>query len=180
MEAFPVDWFQSDTARFSWAGLLSLLSCGYHVSTYQFMCTWLTPHGTLASLGCTHAMTYYVGPGKIIEAAVPHVVLRKYPMLKCEVIAGPSRSCWFMWWISSSWLSELVANCVAWRVCQLVATSYYLIPSAVSFLWWFVSANLKSIILDICRTCLYKSFAQGSFSICLCQTIISELPSDSC
>ena len=55
----------------------------------------MIPHGTLASLGCVHARTYYVGPGQIIEAAFPHVVLRKYPMLKCGVVAGPSRSCCF-------------------------------------------------------------------------------------
>ena len=112
----------------------------------------MTPHGMLASLGCAHAKTYYVDPVQIITAACSHVVLRKYPMLKCEVITGPSSSCWF----SSSSLSELVANRVGVRVCRLVATSYYLIPSAVSFPWWFISANLKSMILDICPTCVYK------------------------
>ena len=112
----------------------------------------MTPHGMLASLGCAHAKTYYVDPVQIITAACSHVVLRKYPMLKCEVITGPSSSCWF----SLPSLAELVDNRVGVRVCRLVPTSYYLIPSAVSFPWWFISANLKSMILDICPTWVYK------------------------
>ena len=53
------------------------------------------PHDRLAHLGCVHAGTSYGVPCRIIEAGFPHVLIRKYHMLKYHVVAGPSRSCCF-------------------------------------------------------------------------------------
>ena len=53
------------------------------------------PHDRLGHLGCVHAGTSYGVPCRIIEAGFPHVLIRKYHMLKYHVVAGPSRSCCF-------------------------------------------------------------------------------------
>ena len=90
----------------------------------------LYPHDRLAHLSCGHARTSYVVPVGIIEAGFSHVVIRKYHMLKCHVVAGPSRSCCFPVMIletSPTWVSQLVGcqpDRLNFHLCSLSDVSY--------------------------------------------------------